>query len=168
MADDTGALSHPLIPPPQDVGLYVLDMLRAGLTPEQMIREGRIRVPLVDLTRMCRTLQRQRVRDIVTPHILEMIAAQVANAKGLSYLVYRDEETGKFERVRDVTEVDQDQVTIEVWQKDPSVQAFTDLMNRAIDKPQEHVEITGQDGGPVQLEVVSRLAAARKRLAEEP
>jgi hypothetical protein len=27
--------------------------------------------------------------------------------------------------------------TIRVWQKDPSVQAFTDLLNRAVDKPAE-------------------------------
>jgi hypothetical protein len=26
---------------------------------------------------------------------------------------------------------------IEVWEKDPSVSAFTDLMNRALDKPKE-------------------------------
>jgi len=26
---------------------------------------------------------------------------------------------------------------IEVWEKDPSVQAFTDLLNRALDKPAE-------------------------------
>jgi hypothetical protein len=29
---------------------------------------------------------------------------------------------------------------IEVWEKDPSVQAFTDLMNRTIDKPVEQVQ----------------------------
>jgi hypothetical protein len=30
---------------------------------------------------------------------------------------------------------------IEVWEKDPSVQAFTDLMNRTIDKPIEQMAV---------------------------
>ena len=30
-----------------------------------------------------------------------------------------------------------DTEVIEVWEKDPSVQAFTDLLNRAIDRPME-------------------------------
>jgi len=32
-----------------------------------------------------------------------------------------------------------------IWTKDPSVQAFTDLMNRALGKPSEQVQITGRD-----------------------
>ena len=36
-----------------------------------------------------------------------------------------------------------------IFTKDPSVQAFTDLMNRALDKPAEQVKVTGEDGGPV-------------------
>ncbi len=47
--------------------------------------------------------------------------------------------------------------------KDPSVQAFTDLMNRALDKPKEQPQELQISGS---LELVSaRLLAARKRLA---
>ena len=33
---------------------------------------------------------------------------------------------------------------IEVWEKDPSVQAFTDLLNRAIDKPADQLPEPGE------------------------
>ena len=36
-----------------------------------------------------------------------------------------------------------------IYTKDPNVQAFTDLMNRCIDKPSEHISITGADDGPL-------------------
>lgn len=105
--------------------------------------------------------QRQRARDLIGPHMVEMIAAHAAHAKGLSYLVYRDKESGKFERVKAIEDVDQGTDTIEVWEKDPNVPSFTDLMNRLLDKPAEHVELTGADGGP--LELTTRIAAARER-----
>lgn len=94
---------------------------------------------------------RQQARNLIGPEMPTMIAAQVAHARGLSYLVYRDKETGKFERVKAIEDVDQSANTIEVWEKDPSVQAFTDLMNRLLDKPSEHVELTGADGAPLEV-----------------
>ena len=36
--------------------------------------------------------------------------------------------------------------------KDPSVQAFTNLLNRALDKPAEEVQVAGADGGPIQIQ----------------
>jgi hypothetical protein len=99
-----------------------------------------------------------------------MVAAQVANAQGLKYLITRNKKTGKFERVSKermehllaTPDSDKELESIEVWDKDPSVQAFTDLMNRALDKPAEQVQelkITGE------VTVIARLQAARKRLA---
>ena len=50
---------------------------------------------------------------------------------------------GKFVRVTEAMakvrsgHVSHDEEIVEVWEKDPSVQAFTDLMNRALDKPKE-------------------------------
>lgn len=75
-----------------------------------------------------------------------MTEAQIANAKGLKFLVLRHAKSGKFiKRIEDASgtiKVNPDQEIIEVWAKDPSVQAFTDLMNRTIDKPAE--TITGE------------------------
>ena len=104
-------------------------------------------------------LLRATARALIGPHMAELIAAHAAHAKGLSYLVYRDKETGKFERVKAIEDVDQSVDTIEVWEKDPSTQSFTDLMNRLLDKPSEHVEmeITGGD------ELLARLDRGRER-----
>lgn len=112
---------------------------------------------------------RDALREVVIRHMNEMVAAQVAHAKGLKYLIVRNAKTGKFERVTKeqmdklLEQGDEEALEkLEIWDKDPSVPAFTDLMNRALDKPADHMEITGKDGGP--LELASRLAAARKRL----
>lgn len=98
---------------------------------------------------------REALRVIVLEHMRAMVDSQVAHAKGLKYLVKRHKQTGKFEKVTE-KELDNlldgeesDRVTLEVWEKDPSVQAFTDLMNRALDKPSDHVELTGADGTPL-------------------
>lgn len=73
------------------------------------------------------------------------MAAQVAHAKGLSYLVTRDKRTGKFIRVGAAVARRTNEETIEVWEKDPSVQAFTALLNRAIDKPVERTDVQVTD-----------------------
>jgi quinol monooxygenase YgiN len=80
---------------------------------------------------------REAVRAAIARHADALVEAQIANAKGLQYLVYRNKKSGKFERVKALEDVDQDENTIEVWEKDPSVQAFTDLLNRYLDKPKE-------------------------------
>lgn len=95
---------------------------------------------------------RDALRQIVLKHMDDMTSAQISHAKGLRYLVTREKKTGKFIRVTEAMakakEGDTEEI-IEVWEKDPSVQAFTDLMNRALDKPAEQVKVTGEDGGPV-------------------
>lgn len=82
-----------------------------------------------------------------------MLAAQIANAQGLKYLVTRDKKSGKFIRVTEAMarakSGDHEEI-IEVWEKDPSVQAFTDLLNRALDKPAEQLKVTGADDGPIE------------------
>ncbi len=50
---------------------------------------------------------------------------------------------------------------IEVWEKDPSIHAFTDLMNRALDKPKEQVLEVNVKG-----DIVARLIEGRRRVAE--
>jgi hypothetical protein len=80
-------------------------------------------------------LAREAARVAIMPHMAEMIEAQVAQAKGLRYLVARDD-SGKFRRIGP-EELAAGAIGVEVWEKDPSTAAFTDLMNRAIDKPKE-------------------------------
>ncbi len=94
---------------------------------------------------------REALRQIVLKDMSELVGAQLANAKGIHYLVVREKSSGKFLRVgKDAAEkLKADQEIIEVWEKDPSVQAFTDLMNRAIDKPKEQEQEIELKGGLV-------------------
>lgn len=99
---------------------------------------------------------RELTRQIVTAHLQPMIDAQVAHAIGLKYLVARHKTTGKFAKLTEelmaaiASGENPEYEAIEVWSKDPSVQAFTDLMNRAIDKPAEQLKVTGADDGPIE------------------
>lgn len=85
---------------------------------------------------------REELRKLIAGHIPEMTASQIAAAKGIKFLMVREKNSGKFVKVaRDAAEkLDPEQEIIEVWEKDPSVQAYTDLLNRTIGKPTETVE----------------------------
>lgn len=90
---------------------------------------------------------REALRQIVLREMEGLVSAQMAQAKGLSYMVVRDKASGKFLRVAEdqAKNLKPDEQVIEIWEKDPSVQAFTDLMNRALDKPKEQEqEISAQ------------------------
>jgi CRISPR/Cas system CSM-associated protein Csm2 small subunit len=83
-------------------------------------------------------MAREALREVVMQHMPEMVQAQVAHAKGLTYLVRRDKGSGKFVRVTaDMLDKQSDDDVIEMWTKEPNVPAFTDLLNRALDKPKE-------------------------------
>src|SRR5690606_22719834 len=111
---------------------------------------------------------REAVRAVVQKHMDRMLRAQIAHACGIGHLYIRDK-NGKFTRIENEEQA-HDLLTkgVEgqdfwIFMKDPSVQAFTDLMNRALDKPKEQeqeIKVTGE------LTLVpDRLLAARKRLA---
>jgi hypothetical protein len=76
------------------------------------------------------------------------VEAQIGEALVLKYLVTRDRKTGKFIRVGPALARNSKEQTIEVWEKDPSIQAFADLMNRALDKPQRAVCGERRRSGP--------------------
>lgn len=98
---------------------------------------------------------REEARRLITAAIPSMIRPQIAHAQGIGHLFTRDK-NGKFTRIED--EAQALKILTEgtegehywIFMKDPSVQAFTDLMNRALDKPAEQVKVTGDDGGPVE------------------
>lgn len=128
-------------------------MPRGGTRPGA----GRKKGPQALEKEAMRALLRQKVYEEMGP----LVEAQIANARGIKYLVVRDKKTGKFLRVAEdaAATLKADEEIIEVWEKDPSVHAFTDLMNRAIDKPVEQMEVGGPGGapfGPVTLVVKLR------------
>jgi len=110
------------------------------------------------------------IRQRVAAEMDSMLSAQIASAKGIKYLVARERKGGKFVRLdeRRVKAIlggnESEHEMIEVWEKDPSVQAFTDLMNRTVDKPAETVNATVDMSLTQGIEV--RLKAARERLAK--
>jgi len=111
---------------------------------------------------------REILRQIVTREMEALVAAQIANAKGISYLMARNKRGGQWKRLDRVPKpgelVGTDQELIEVYAKDPSVQAFTDLMNRALDKPKEQAQdlnVNIVDG------LAERLARGRSRAEGE-
>ncbi len=71
-----------------------------------------------------------------------MVQAQIVNSLGIGHLYTRDKQK-KFTKIEDQAQVDHLLATgtegADYWifTKDPSIQAFTDLMNRALDKPKE-------------------------------
>jgi hypothetical protein len=118
------------------------------------------------------TLSKEAARELVRERVIArlgpMLDAQIANAEGLKYLVTRDKKTGKFIRVTEAmarTKQGDNEEHVEVWEKDPSVQAFTDLLNRAIDKPAEHVDVTVTKlADAPDEELVARVTALQMKL----
>jgi hypothetical protein len=94
---------------------------------------------------------RELVRQHITAQELPMLNAQIAHAKGIGHLYIRDKH-GKFTKIDTQARVDELLATGEaekdywIFTKDPSVQAFTDLLNRAIDKPAESVNVEHTGG----------------------
>ncbi len=114
------------------------------------------------------TLTKEAIRDRVQARVAAeldpILDAQIALCRGVKYLVLRSKSTGRFLRKYQLGEsINPETEVIEVWEKEPSTPAFTDLMNRAADKPAEQVqklEISGE------VNLVSRLHAARQRTRE--
>ncbi len=95
---------------------------------------------------------RELLRALVTAHLEPMVLAQVAAAKGLTVAVVRRSD-GTYRRI-DSPEAFDAAVTggerLDIHTLQPSTAAFTDLLNRALDKPAEQMKVTGADDGPIE------------------
>ena len=142
-------------------------MPRGGVRPNSGRKKGSVEAKTI-ARRAEKELMRERLREKVNEHFDPMVEAQISHAKGIKFLVLREKKTGKFTRIgKDKAELlvaaDDDSLElVEVWEKDPNVQAFTDLLNRAIDKPTEQVnmQVSTDDVR------VARLLAGRQRAAK--
>lgn len=100
---------------------------------------------------------REALRVMVTEHMRPMTEAQIASACGVKYLVARQKKGGKFVHLTaELAEAiiageDTEHEAMEVWEKLPNVQAYTDLMNRALDKPAEQVTLDANVAGGIQI-----------------
>ncbi len=112
---------------------------------------------------------REAFRELVMRHWEPMVQAQIAHSQGIAHMMLRGKD-GKFERATDPEQIaaalnSGDENSYYIFTKDPSVQAFTDLMNRTLDKPAEQaqqvdVTLKGDD-------LLKKIAAARARLAKD-
>ena len=94
---------------------------------------------------------REHARRHITKRLIPLLDAAIDHALGIRHFFKRDE-TGQWERLTDADQIAEALNKGEgfwIYTKDPSVQAFSDLMNRALDKPAEQVKLTGEDEGPV-------------------
>lgn len=106
------------------------------------------------------------MRQKVTAALGPLVDAHLANALGVKYLVTRHKKTGKFMRVTEAMarlKRGKNEEIIEVWEKDPNVHAFTYLLDRALDRPQEQEIAVKVRSGEAEARV-ARLVAARKRV----
>ena len=92
---------------------------------------------------------REKVRQFVNERLGEFLEVMADNILGIRHLMMRDPKTGKFERVTgDAKQIDEalkTKTAFWIYTKDPNVQAFTDLLNRCLDKPAEHVQIAATE-----------------------
>lgn len=92
------------------------------------------------------TIDKEALRDVLRQMVCRsfgpLIRAQIVHALGVGHLYVRDAK-GKYARIEDQKQIDAlltegtEGEHYWIFAKDPSVQAFTDLMNRALDKPKE-------------------------------
>lgn len=96
--------------------------------------------------RFSKTLEKEAARELVRQKVFEnlepMLRAQMAHAQGIGHLFTRDKH-GKYTKIENMAVAEKllsegtEDTDYFIFMKDPSVQAFTDLMNRALDKPKE-------------------------------
>ena len=121
-----------------------------GARPNSGPEKGAIYRPTIN-----KQVELEEIRAYIKAYVPALLESQVKNAIGLKYLVARHKASGKFEKLTEeqaqkmLSGEESDLVMVEVWEKDPNVTAFTDLLNRLVGKPTDHLEVTGADGGPL-------------------
>lgn len=99
-----------------------------------------------------RVVMRETLVKLIEPELESMIHAQAAHAKGVSYMVLRHRD-GTFTRATDEKQIDaavaSGSMSFQIFTQAPNPQAFVALLDRTIGKPSEHVEVSGEGGGPL-------------------
>jgi hypothetical protein len=85
----------------------------------------------------CRRPESAWRRESLTRSNLEaLVKAKIEAAKGKSFLVICDKRNRKFLRVAGTnTKLAKHEELLEVWERDPDVQAYTELMDFALGEP---------------------------------
>ena len=91
---------------------------------------------------------RAHVAQKVAAEMDGLLDAQILNAKGISQFVYRDDH-GRFKVIDDPDELKACVSlgkAVRIFTRLPNVVAFTDLLNRTLDKPKEQEQDVKVDG----------------------
>lgn len=108
--------------------------------------------------KLASTLTKEQAREAlrlkVTAEMHVLADAMIAAVKGINHFFLRDAKTQQFARITDPEQI---QASLNagkehywIHTKDPSVEAFKALADRALDKPAEHLKIAGEDG-PIEV-----------------
>ena len=117
---------------------------------------------------------RQRVRELVCAELDPLVEAQIQTALGVRHFVVREKD-GKFKRVTNPATITRilnapngRYEYYDIWTRDPSTQAFKDLMDRALGKPTEHVDMTvSDDAARIRILHAGRERNARAEQADQ-
>ena len=96
---------------------------------------------------IAREEQAQIYREYAAPFITKIADAQIKAALGISYLIIRDKKTGKFIRVAEASarkKLAAGEERFEVWEVPPSAPMAKDILDRAIGKPTEAIELAAE------------------------
>lgn len=126
-------------------------MPRGGKRPGAGAKKGRRWASTLE-----KALVREETRKYIQQHIPAMLKAQIAHAIGIGHVYTRDKK-GKFTRIEDEDAMErllsEGEQGTDYWifAKDPSVHAFSILLDRAMDQVPKPVEISGKDGQPLEV-----------------
>ncbi len=128
-------------------------MPKGGKQPGSGRPKGRLNDSTISLNEQ-KNIWREQMAKAIAPHLTEMVKAQVQHAQGVSYMRLRNPD-GTFTRATDEKQIDAAIALGASWfrifTEVPNTQAFVALSDRATDKPIERQEVTGKDGGPLQV-----------------
>ena len=122
------------------------------------------------------TVEREKGLDVIKELVLKelgpMTEAQIAQAKGVKYMILR-QPNGSYARATDVKQIDVacaiGAEAFEVFTAAPDTQAFRTLTEQSFGRPVQRTELTGKEGGPVEIAAVLEfldLPKKRHRQAE--
>ena len=116
-----------------------------------------------------KALARELIREHIRQHIPDIVRAQTENALGVSYLVLRTRD-GSYTEATDQAQVKAalaaGDAAFRVYTRQPHQGSAAMLLAYVADKPVEPVELSGPDGGEIEVSLISRLQAARNRIAQ--
>ena len=122
--------------------------------PKGQPHTGGTKVGYKQAPTLAKEAAREAVRQRITERLVPIVDAQIDAALGIKHFMARNPQTGEWKRLQSFREIEQalndprakDGSTYYIHTKDPNVQSARELLDRAIDRPREALEVV-HDGG---------------------